>query len=130
MEPQSPQFDPSRFLPISKRGVGVEKVSPGVSVGPKGSFGKLSPRNILDPRLSPPSYPVRPGLRPTPNQGVTVPGSAGKPPVTIGGEKPNAVKVQPTLPPKPKSKVKLRGGFGLRGGMGAGGGGFPNSLNQ
>mgnify|MGYP006285953961 CR=1 FL=1 len=38
------------------------------------------------------------GSRPTPNQGITVPGPLGKPPVTIGGEKPGAIKVQPMTP--------------------------------
>lgn len=60
------------------------------------------------------SVGMKPEPRPKPNQGVTVPGTGGKPPVTIGGEKPGAVKVQPLKPKGRPIGGALGGIFGIK----------------
>jgi len=65
---------------------------------------------------------VAPEGRPKPNQGTRVPGEGMKPPVTIGGERPGAIKIQPEAP-KPGRISSFFGGLG-RGGGGGGGGLF------
>ena len=121
MEPQTPQFN----LPTPPKL--PTKISSGVSVGPKGSFGPTTKGDALTRTTEPwtkknaeimaqrknsvDGKTAKPGPgtfgRPTPNQGITVPGTGGKPPVTIGGEK--GIKVH--VP-------KVRGGLGLGGGGG------------
>lgn len=95
MQPQSPQFN------------NVKKISPSVSVGPKGSFGPTTKgdsltrttepwtkknaeimaqrKNSVDGKTAKPG----PGTagRPKPFQGVSVPQGEGKPPKVIGGPK-------------------------------------------
>jgi hypothetical protein len=97
----------------------------GVRTGPSGSLGLPTPKkpwNPLFPERVAPSNPT--GPRPQPNQGVTVPGRNGGPPVTIGGSKPGSVQITGPNPAIPKTPGRVATFFGgLRGG-GLGGGGL------
>ncbi len=73
---------------------------------------------------------VKPEGRPKPNQGVTT-FVQGKGPVTIGGEKPGAIKVVDPSAKAPKKPGRVErfwyGSGGRRGGGGGGGGGLPEN---
>ena len=125
MEPQTPQFNqgvrviPKGSQPLTpslpqtapKYGYGdvISKPLPvNASTNPSGTISqKYGQGEIMDKGYTK-GIPVKVD-RPKPNQGVTVPGTGGKPPVTIGGEK--GIKVH---------TPKVRGG-GLRGAGGVGG---------
>ncbi len=73
---------------------------------------------------------IKPEGRPKPNQGVTT-FVQGKGPVTIGGEKPGAIKVVDPSAKAPKKPGRVErfwyGSGGRRGGGGGGGGGLPEN---